>query len=862
MKEDDRVAKVPTSRSPLTLWLLRVAFLISTLILTERFLNLNVSNALTIKIAQSHLDTAICLLLFSSSSLIPKGRLSFLSILFNGFGLALGVVTLVQHIWNLKLDFSTQSWLNFYPDTRPLTTVGMSLLSSICFTAYGLAVFFKNASRVGHFLAAMVGIVVVGLGLLSLASAALKLPIAFGIGHVQMAVLSSVGMILLGCTLSLEAWSLMRKTGFGKDYWVVAVLPSLMILATIMLWQAAERREYDNLLERLDHSAGRFGELMKQRVTIDKLAIRRMANRWEVNGMPDRSKWEFDARNYVTDSPEFQAVEWVDPTLHVNWLVPVQGNEQSINLDLRKETRRATAISRAIKSREVTLSEPINLVQGGTGFHMDAPIFRNGTFGGLITAVFRIDKLAEAISKDNPSDTLMIVLEGGNEVYRSANVDPKIESQFGRSTAVDLNGSNWTLRAVPSPRFLEESRTKLPDLILLVGFLTSLLIGKLIHSIQKSREATAQLQIENEVREQAESELRKANRKLEQFDQLKSEFLSTASHEMRTPLTIIREFASLVHDGVAGEPTEDQQASMVHILRNCDRMTTMLNDLLDLEKIQTGNIEIYRKKTDINALLSNCHQDFIVKCDRKHHRLVFDAPNDLPDVLADASLITQVMTNLLGNAHKFTPEHGTITISAVLNGDSIKVGVFDTGRGMRDADLKHIFEAFKQVDRTDGPGIKGTGLGLTITKRLVEMHSSSIEVASVLGEGSQFSFSLPLYTSEGLLQAFIDDMTWAAVNQDIDMQLLVVHGKGIEGDQGAEIHRMLLEDLRRNDKCCYSSELNVIVCMIQCSKADIPIVKRRLLDLLPATQPIKITSVDHSKKFDISLVSNELNKAA
>lgn len=262
--------------------------------------------------------------------------------------------------------------------------------------------------------------------------------------------------------------------------------------------------------------------------------------------------------------------------------------------------------------------------------------------------------------------------------------------------------------------------------------------------------------------------------RLRDFDRLKSEFLATASHEMRTPLTVIREYVSLVADQVCGPTNEEQQECLAVVKRHCDRMTDLLNNLLDLKKIESGHISLRRTKTDVGSLLKQCFTDFLPPCQSKSQRLLLDLPFNLPSVLADARQIHQALVNLVGNAQKFTPIGGTITLSAQIQTRYIRIGVQDTGRGIRKEDLDTIFAEFRQVEREDGPGVHGTGLGLTITQVIVERHDGEIGVESNYGVGSLFHLTLPLWTDSGEMLAYVSDRLREAHARKTSSSLLLL----------------------------------------------------------------------------------------
>ncbi len=260
-------------------------------------------------------------------------------------------------------------------------------------------------------------------------------------------------------------------------------------------------------------------------------------------------------------------------------------------------------------------------------------------------------------------------------------------------------------------------------------------------------------------REHLVRELNEANRRLQEISDLKSDYLSAASHELRTPLTVIKEFCSLVHDEVVGPINAEQKKCLGSAVRNCNRLADLVNDLLDLDSIESGHNHLSRQEVLLAELLQACSEDFRPRCEAAGQELQVDlAGLDGPvAVLAAPDMITQVVVNLLGNAHKFTPTGGVIKLRARVDGGQAWIEVQDDGPGIKQADRERVFEKFAQLDRRDGPGAKGTGLGLPISRKIVELHGGQLELIASQERGCRFRFDVPLYSDEAHLRAFVAD---------------------------------------------------------------------------------------------------------
>jgi len=240
--------------------------------------------------------------------------------------------------------------------------------------------------------------------------------------------------------------------------------------------------------------------------------------------------------------------------------------------------------------------------------------------------------------------------------------------------------------------------------------------------------------------------------KEKEVDRMKSEFISTTSHELRTPLAAIKESVALVLDGTAGTTNANQERFLEVAKRNIDRLTNLINNLLDLSKIDTGKMHLDKKHHHFAALVENARSLMDLLARKSSIVLHVELPNDLPEIVCDGDRIVQALINLIGNAIKFTPQQGSITVKARMDQEQtetetrsvLRVGIKDTGPGISAEDAEHLFKRFIQLDGSLTRQHVGTGLGLAISKELVELHGGRIWVESELVKGSEFCFILPV----------------------------------------------------------------------------------------------------------------------
>ncbi len=235
--------------------------------------------------------------------------------------------------------------------------------------------------------------------------------------------------------------------------------------------------------------------------------------------------------------------------------------------------------------------------------------------------------------------------------------------------------------------------------------------------------------------------LRDITREVE-ADRAKTEFVSTVSHELRTPLTSIKGYTDLLHAGAVGPINEAQKRFMAIIKNNADRLTLLINDLLDISRIETGRIKLDMQSVNLIEVINDVVESLRGQIEEKGLNLDLTLPEGPVEVHADRARMVQVVTNLLSNAYKYTDE-GWVHLSLSMLEDNIRLDIADSGIGISTDDLSRIFERFYRADTPVVEGRGGTGLGLSITKDLVELHGGRIWVQSELGVGSTFTAILP-----------------------------------------------------------------------------------------------------------------------
>lgn len=268
-------------------------------------------------------------------------------------------------------------------------------------------------------------------------------------------------------------------------------------------------------------------------------------------------------------------------------------------------------------------------------------------------------------------------------------------------------------------------------------------LGKVRNFIAIKNNVTDRVKAEEELR-QKNIELHNTKLQAEAANKAKSEFLANMSHELRTPLNSIIGFSELLREGITGPLNEEQKDYLKDIWESGKHLLRLINDILDLSKIEAGKIELQFNEFSLRKLLQGSLIMFSERAMRHKIKLSADIPEDIGYITADEMKVKQVVFNLLSNAIKFTPDCGEVGIKASKKDNEFQIDVWDRGIGIAKEDMDRLFRPFQQLEATSTKSYEGTGLGLHISKKFVELHNGRIWVESELGKGSKFSFTIPV----------------------------------------------------------------------------------------------------------------------
>jgi signal transduction histidine kinase/CheY-like chemotaxis protein len=573
----------------------------------------------------------------------------------------------------------------------------------------------------------------------------------------------------------------------------VVLIGVLLSLAIAGLLRVAERRE---LREDVRQIAQDRVEALRSRVLRSMEVLHAIASLYDVDH--DVSRAEFSA--FVADAlrrqPELQALAWDPrvpggdreawetrahdegfPGFHfteqqadgtiiaapphpeyfpVFFLETLQRNQPAFGLDVSAEPRRRAALERARDTGDATATAPIRLAQetgSQRGFLVLQPLYRGepqtveqrrAALSGFAVAVFRIGDLVESPLRTAATKGIAVTItDAADAAVIFQQLTPGPTNGDGWSAPFEIAGRRWTLDFQPAANFAGARVYWQSWSALGGGLVITLLLAAHLHSYYRRAAEIARsndvLRAEIEIRTRAEAAAESANR-------AKSEFLANMSHEIRTPMNAILGYAQiLLRDGALHPFHRDALAT---ITSSGDHLLRLINEILDLSKIDAGRMELATSDFDLASLVRELTALFQHPCEEKQLGLRVEGfeENERVAVLGDGGKLRQVLINLLGNAVKFT-ERGRVVLRVSRVGDAWTFEVSDTGIGIAAEMQEVIFEPFAQGLGARGRG--GTGLGLTLARRHVELMGGRLAVRSEPGLGSAFSFTVALPAAPG-----------------------------------------------------------------------------------------------------------------
>ena len=631
-----------------------------------------------------------------------------------------------------------------------------------------------------------------------------------------------------------------------------------VMTVSLLLWQALVAQQNASVVAATEQHV----EGVQRSITVQMGArlrtLKHLADRWSRQGGMPREEWDAEAQAYVDDYPGLQALEWVDPSYHVRWIVPFEGNEAAQDLDLGIEDRRLRALQKARDHRDMTISRSIDLVQGGKGFLVYLPLFVGERFDGFLLGVFRTQETFASILEERTESGYHIsILDGDEEIFvRRSTASSSHDESWYQTREVALNEEPWQVRVAPGPSVFTEKHSSLPTMTLLIGCVVALLLGLMLHFARTAREGAerfrtlfegvpvglyrsapdgtilavnpkaarlansdpaalvgtksdqfyfdeadraarlAKFEASDDVtnesempradgstvwmrevihavrdeagdilrfeasiediteRKLAEAALARKREELERSNKELDEFAYVASHDLKEPLRGIHNYASFLLEDY-GDKLDEEGIEMLETLpRLTKRLESLINSLLQFSRV--GRVDLAVKETDLNTVVTDVLDTVHISLEEQN--VDVRIPKPLPTLACDQARIGEVFRNLVTNALKYndkdekwieigwgesdagrepqssSPAHVTHHTAAFY--------VRDNGIGIPEKNINSVFGIFNRLHEQDEYG-GGTGIGLTIVKKIIEKHGGEIWAESVYGDGTTFHFTLP-----------------------------------------------------------------------------------------------------------------------
>lgn len=424
-------------------------------------------------------------------------------------------------------------------------------------------------------------------------------------------------------------------------------------------------------------------------------------------------------------------------------------NGKSVGYDGLSDPRRAKGMRDAIETGRPAMSGKVHLVsemrQDHSAFIVYMPVYKKGmptdtpeqrrqAVYGLVYLSVDIQTLLDSIPQINKNVNVGMQIYDPSLpaeeslAYESANYQQYLKNGGGphSDASFELFGHKWIAKFAAPASIISAPERELPAQALWRGILMSLLFAGLVWYLITNRE-------------------RKYSReKTLEVQTAKDDLLSLASHQLRTPATVVKQYVGMLLQGYVGKLTRQQKVMLENAYESNERQLEIINQLLYVARLDAGRIKLRKEKADLGSLIKNVAKDQSQNAKERHQLITYNLPKKPVHAEIDPQYMRMVFENLLSNAIKYTPEHGSIGLSLRKSQNEALVAVTDTGVGINEEDQPRVFEKFTRVENDLSTDVNGSGVGLYLTREIAELHGGDIEVQSRHGEGSTFIVHIPL----------------------------------------------------------------------------------------------------------------------
>lgn len=435
-------------------------------------------------------NTALCILFAGAGLWAWSGRRLRLARTLGVPVALLGGLTLYEYLCGFDLHID-QLFFRSYITIQTSQPGRMAPATALCLLLIAIALLCSGLRPETKWRAVVIGSlgsIVVTISTLAVLGYVIDLEGTYGWGQfTRIAFHTACALIVLGSGIFVTAWGEGRTKGELTPRWLPVTAMLAIIAASLVFYKALESSQNDEVAQAVRASGEGVKNTISVRMDARIRSLVRMARRWEFSGRPTRAEWENDAKNYCADFPDFQAIEWVDTSRVVQWIVPLEGNEAKLNQNLTIEERRHTAIEATLKSHEPQVTRIVQLFRGGLGFIVYVPIYAGDKFDGWIVGVFKAQTLFDRFLPAPVAPGYTISLADGSATFYERDPGPQPANPgWSFASNVELRGVTWKVQLWPAQAMAAKMNSALPGMVLIGGIVLSLMLAATIYLAQNS----------------------------------------------------------------------------------------------------------------------------------------------------------------------------------------------------------------------------------------------------------------------------------------------------------------------------------------------------------------------------------------